>query len=311
MENSYTQSELSVWDDCPRKHDFQFRQMLEIRNASPSWPLVYGSAVHSAIDKWRQGNLAYSTNLELDLPEGILLTEEDEKKRDYYTELLRVQVERYMIYYAADFEEMKILHTEETLGTNYMGVDLEGKIDLVFKYGKLNCMSDTKTAGRFDPATYESWQFKFQFMFYMWLLQRCKAMTIHEMWIDVIIKPALRQGKNESQMELIGRIRQDMIQDPSKYFKRVKMHNLKGAMAKFEKDVLLPKIDRILTVESLLTSGGAPDILNLLTRNMNTNNCVKFGSSCAFLPLCAHGQAEAFRYQVREHKHVELIAEAD
>ncbi len=315
---TYTQSEITMWDECPKKHDFQYRQLLGLKNPSPAWSLLYGTAVHEALDQWRQkdkwnlDSKIWLAALQIKLPDHCLLTTEEEVKLDYYNQLLRVQVERYMIYYAEDFEIMKLLHSEQILRTEFMGVQLEGKIDAVYQIGKKIVMMDTKTSGRYSSATYESWQFKFQFMFYMWLLQRCNSkMKVNEMWIDCIVKPALKQGKNESRQDLINRVRQDMIQEPKKYFIRVPMHNMKGIMDKFEKEVLIPKINRIRLVEELLTTGVSDDILNILTQNMNTNNCVKFNQTCQFLPLCVHGQAEAFRYVKRADKHVELVGEVE
>jgi hypothetical protein len=307
---TYTQSEIMTWDNCPQKHHFQYRELLELKNARPSWALLYGSAVHSALDEWRQGKLASAAieKLQLKIPDNVILGSEEEIERDYWNAVLQATIARYVVKYADDSKIMKLVSNEEILKTEFMGVWLEGKIDAVYSQKKKLILMDTKTAGRFDAGTYDAWQFKFQFMFYLWLLHRCKGVMPNEMMIDLVMKPALRRKQDESIEALISRIKASMVQEPDKYFKRIPLTNLKGSMEYFEKNILLPKIGRILAVDACtdLTNPEEAAMLNILTRNMNTDNCVKFGQPCSFLPLCVHGQAERFRYTERAVKHVEL-----
>lgn len=301
--NELTQSEISLMDDCPEKWYRAYAQQLELKNAKPSWSLIYGTAIHQAIDDWwRTGKLDFAS-LQLIIPDGTILDADDEAEKQYYTGLLRTQMERYITYYANDFTDYKLIHNEQVLSVPYEGFILKGKIDRVWKDKKATVLVDTKTAGRLTMETYEGWHFKFQFMFYVWLLAKATGKAPNELLVDAVIKPALRRGKDESMESLHQRIRQAMIQEPSKYFQRVPLAMYKGTLERFEEEILRPKINRF----KLLTSDTDSDTINILARNRNTNNCVKYGTMCSFLPLCVHGwSAEGFRYVRRDIKHVEL-----
>ena len=298
-----TQSEISLWDDCPEKWYRAYAQQLELKNAKPSWSLIYGTAVHQVIDDWWQGKTIDFANLQLDIPTNCILDADDEAEKQYYTALLRIQMARYTTYYQDDKKDLKIISNEQILSLPYEGFILKGKIDRVWKDKKKVVLCDTKTAGRISMETYEGWHFKFQFMFYVWLLFKCTGQKVDELIVDAVVKPALRRKQNESVQDLHGRILSDMIQEPKKYFQRVPLTIYKGTLERFEEEILRPKINRL----KLLTSNTDSAIVDVLTRNKNTNNCHKYGTTCSFLPLCVHGPgAEMFRYVKRDIKHVEL-----
>ena len=290
-----------MWDECPEKHHRRYRELLEPKNAKPNWALLYGSAIHNAIDQWNKHEVV---TLQIELPEGIILDGEDEVLLEYWQGVLEVQMERYMIYYAEDFENHEVIMNEEVLRTEFMGITLEGKIDRVWRMGKKIVQVDTKTVSSLDKDKYDGWHFKFQFLFYTWLLAKAKGIVPNEVWVDAIKKPAQRRKKEESTPALIQRIRQEMIQNPQDYFMRIPLLMHKGTLERFEKEILVPKINRI----RYLTNDPAPAIVDVLTRNKNTESCHNYGSTCPYLPLCLHGdKAERFRYTEREHKHVELL----
>jgi hypothetical protein len=141
-------------------------------------------------------------------------------------------------------------------------------------------------------------------MFYTWLLTKAKGIIPKTLMVDAIKKPAQRRKKEESTVALVSRIRAEMIQEPAEYFQRIPLMMYKNTLDTFERLILVPKINRI----RYLTGDNASAIVELLTRNKNTESCFNYGSVCPYLPLCLHGdKAERFRYTEREHKHVELL----
>jgi hypothetical protein len=138
-------------------------------------------------------------------------------------------------------------------------------------------------------------------------MEQFTGRKITKFTVNGLKKPELRIGKTESIETFVSRIRQDMIQTPEKYFKRIPMDRIAGSMEHFEERVLRPKLNRIRLLTEASTSG---IVLESLARNQNTGNCVKYGSTCQFMPICQHGfKLEGFQYTRREHKHEELETE--
>jgi hypothetical protein len=304
---SFTQSEMTEWDNCAEKWYLRYHQQLELKNKKPAWSLIYGTAVHTALEIRRIDNtlLAFDT-FDLPIPDNCILDKEDEYEKEYFSALLPIHMERYDVKWADDSTNFSIIQSEKVLSTTFEGIELEGRIDALLAEPKKKgiIVMDTKTASRFSPDLYGSWFFKFQFMFYPWLVWRSIGDKPREFLVDLIIKPALRLGKNEILSALMGRIRADMVQEPDKYFKRISMPILKDSIERFEQEILGPKIARI---KQVLTAKPKSDILSILMRNKNTDNCISFGQVCEFLPLCRYNSdVELFRYVRRQHKHEEL-----
>lgn len=295
----FTQSEIGTWDDCAEKWYLGYNHQLE-KIGGFEWHFVYGDAVHESLSRFYDtGEMKIAT---LQFPEGVVLTHEQEIDRDMWQAILGVQMERYAHHYSDDLEAWTPWSVEETVEVEWEGVKLRGKIDLGFMMDDSgnDILVDHKT---YNLDDYEGWNFRFQFMFYLWLVTKAKKKKISSFMVNGIRKPQLRLKKDESIESFIVRIQQAMIQEPDKYFTRHPLHNVKNSMEHFEERVLRPKINRIL-----LTQGNESAIVTeALVRNQNTHNCVKYGSTCQFLPICKHGSLrEGHFYQRREHKHTEL-----
>lgn len=301
FKDGFTQSEIGVWDDCAEKWYLGYNQRLE-RRGGFEWHFVYGDAVHETLAPfYRDGTEKIAA---LQFPPGTVLTHLQEMERDMWQGILQVQMEQYFQYYADDLEAWTTWAVEETVEYTFRDVKLKGKIDVGHTVDGQpgNILDDHKTYGLDD---YEGWNFRFQFMFYLWLVQKAKKMKIDKFMVNGIRKPQLRLGKDESIPSFMVRVRQAHIQEPKKYFQRHPLPMIKNSMEHFEKRVLTPKIERI----KLLTQAATPDnIVEALARNQNTHTCVKYGASCQFLPICKHGfLRDGHAYERRESKHVELI----
>lgn len=296
----FTQSEIGVWDSCAEKWYLGYNQRLE-RKGGFEWHFVYGDAVHTTLaDFYRDGTERIA---DLQFPEGTTLTAQQELERDMWQGILQVQMEQYFRYYADDLEAWTTWAVEETIEFEWEGVRLKGKIDVGHCVDgvKGNVLDDHKTYGLDD---YEGWNFRFQFMFYIWLVQKATGKRIDKFLVNGIRKPQLRLGKNESLESFIVRVRQAHIQEPLKYFQRHPLPMIKNSMEHFEERVLRPKIERI----RLLTQAATPaNIVESLARNQNTHTCVQYGSQCQFLSICKHGyMRDGHNFIRRETKHVEL-----
>lgn len=295
----FTQSEIGTWDDCAEKWYLGYNQLLE-KIGGFEWHFVYGDGVHASLEHfYRTGTMEVAT---LQFPEGVNLTAAQEIERDMWQMILKVQMERYAEYYKDDLEAWDIWAVEEVLEYEWEGVKLRGKLDLGFDSDAIPSISDHKSFGMDD---YEGWNFRFQFMFYWWLARKVTGRKIRKFMVNGVKKPQLRLKKDESVASFGVRVLQDMIQVPDKYFVRVNLTSMKHSMEHFEERVLRPKINRI----KLLTQEGTPAmIVESLVRNQNSHNCVNYGSSCPFLPICKHGNIrEGHFYRRRADKHVELV----
>ncbi len=308
FDQGFSQSEITTWDECPEKWYRGYNQRLHLPGIS--WPLLYGTAVHKNLELHYQGELRERCGdgdgfAMLQIPDGIFPTAEQDADLRYWNLILQAQMERYFVHWAAADEALDVIPegTEQIMETEFMGVKLRGKIDMMFRPKKgAIVLRDHKTSSRYSPDLMDSWYYKFQFMFYVWLARRVTGMKINEFEVNLIVKPQLRLKKDESVESFAARCKADMIQEPDKYFKRIPLPLMKGCLEEFETNVLIPKILRIKALTDVTQSA----ILPLLVRNRNTNNCSRIGMTCPFIPLCVHGEKEKFRYQTRQYKHEEL-----
>lgn len=300
FKQGFTQSEIGVWDNCAEKWYLSYNHALRKRGGF-EWYFIYGDGVHATLEHWyKTGEEKIAT---LQLPKDVVSDAAIAYELEKWQGILQVQMERYFQHYARDLDIWTPWAVEETVMVEFEGIKFTGKIDLGYCIDGLkgNVLADNKTYGMEDTV---GWQFRFQFMFYIWLVQKATERKINSFMVNGIKKPALRQGKEESLPSFLVRIKADMIQEPDKYFVRTPLHMIKHSMEHFEERVLRPKVERIKLLTQATTSDS---IIESLVRNQNTHHCVNFGSACEFLPICQHGfKREAHWYFQREVKHVEL-----
>lgn len=301
-----TQSEMSTWDDCAEKWYLGYNHMLQ-RKGTWARYFVYGDAFHRAMEQfYTDGTETYPY---LKVPSDAILTGEDEFWLDLWQRILTVQLRRYYAYYQDDLTMWTPILNEEIVNVEWEGVRWSGKIDLgiEIKGCKGAALIDHKSAARFDMATLQGWEFRFQFMFYLWLAEKHTGQKFSRFVVNGLKKPELKLGKTESVDTFVSRIKQAMIQEPDKYFRRIPLERMSGSMEHFEERVLRPKLHRLRLLTEPTTSA---IILESLARNQNTGNCVKYGRICQFMPICQNGfKLEGFQYTRRESKHEELEAE--
>lgn len=303
----FTQSELTSWSNCHEQWYRGYNQRLR-RKGVLNWAYIYGDAMHDSLESFYRNMDGTYELATLQIPEDAMMLAEDELKERYFTELLPRQMERYAKYYANDFENWQIDAAEQIVTVEYEGIKFTGKIDLLICEDDFHGPLDHKTMGAFSPEIFAGYNFRFQFLFYAWLVWKKTGIRPTCIWWNGIKKPQLKQGKNESFESFMVRIEGDMRLEPEKYMKRQKLPIEEDYhLDHFEKRILGPKLSSLKTLTDATTSG---IILESLARDMNTSNCVKYGKPCEFLALCQHGfKQEGLSYSARGSKHEELESE--
>lgn len=307
--DGFTQSELTCMDDCGKKWFWRYHEQLT-RRGSFHWSLVIGDAVHKTLEQM------YATKGEtwevkpFRYPSGVILDPSDSAKEKLWYVIVDAMMTAYSQHYYRDFEEWEIEKIEETVEVEFMGFKFKGKIDLRYRNigSRLDWITDHKTTFRLGPDITAMWEFKFQFMFYLWLMWKSGRDDLNGYQINAIRRPELRLGKTEGFPEFGERIRQDMVHEPQKYFYRNAIKFDVDMLRHFENRVLLPKVERLV-----LLSGDAYkyNAASAIAHNMNTDACYRYGKPCEFLALCMQAPEDFLHeYDKRSSKHEELEGES-
>jgi len=307
MSEGCTQSEITTFDNCAMLWLWRYGMLLR-RKGSMSWASIYGTAAHST---WEQ---MYATKGQrwspaaLKIPADVVMTVERQKQKEYWEGVLDVQMRKYAEYYKDDFTLWNIKDIEVDVDVVFEGLRLRGKIDLTFtEHDGRFWLLDFKTTSRLDLPTVLGWDFRFQFMFYLWLATlQLKDVKFAGYYINALKKPSIKVKQNEALPTYLGRLEGEMGAEPDKYYYRSRLLLTSTSLSYFESNVLRPKLERI----KLLTNPNISDtVKESLCGNMNTDHCQRYGA-CEFLPLCEHGyDLESFQYEERRAKHEELEEE--
>lgn len=304
----FTQSELTTFGSCAQKWHWRYNKMWEKQGAF-SFALMVGSAFHESMEQFyatKGKRVAVAT---LQFEEGSIFSADDILKLDYWQHVLSAMVRSYCIYYKDDFKHWEIEEIEEEVKIEYRGLILRGKIDLRFKTLNGLWITDHKTSGRLSKETVAGWDFRFQFMFYLWLKSKQNSkIKLKGYQVNAVKKTELRVKKTEALPEFGQRVFEDMVQEPEKYFYREEFPVTKDALQHFETHVVDP---RISLIKHAMTQTDDPIVRQLqeaIIFNKNTDECQHYtGAPCPYLDLCRHGEDKmGFLYETKARKHMEL-----
>lgn len=304
FKDGFTQSELSLKDECALKHNFRYNNRLSKRD-SFNWDLWVGNAWHAFQQTWRSTfgvcdlTKHFGESIPKNVPKGMAF----EADYEYWSEILPVYQEQYAALYTGEEVEPYIA-IEKVLKTEYLGFTLTGKIDLASsKYLFIRDFKTTVSAWLISP---DGWHFKLQFMWYCWLMRQTFpeffSKQPFDFQLDIMQKPALKQTKQDGTLQgHIRRVKADIRMRPEHYLTRISKTIHQPAIQHFEDTVLTPKIQQLALIRD-----NPEETLSLVT-NPNTNVCNLYGNRCEFFEICELGwNAGKFFFEHRKVKHVEL-----
>ena len=308
--DGFTQSELSTFGACAQKWNWRYNQLLD-KAGTYSMALMVGTAFHDAMEQFYATKGARVNVATLQFEDHVIPSAEDLQELEYWNHVLPMMVKAYAIYYKDDFDIMEVLQIEEEVDVVWNDFRLRGKIDLRFNEPNGLFILDHKTTARLTRETVAGWDFRFQFMFYLWLKTIQKPEIKKELkgyWINAVKKPELRVKKNETIPQFALRVFEDMVQEPEKYFYRERFFVTKDLLEHFENQVVLPRINLIKAIADSKTPRWLAEGILF---NKNTDECQHYtGAPCPYIDLCRHGQDKmGFLYRQRDKKHMELELE--
>lgn len=303
----FTQSEITLWDECPYKWYLRYQQRLDALHHI-SWALVVGSEWHECMEalyreKGKNAN-DISCNVAKHLHKSVVITTEIEKEIQYWNEVLEATVQAYAKFYVDDFKVFVPTDFEKTLqvdveieGVNF---SLAGKRDMKGKFrGKGVGIWDHKTFGQISKSLTEGWGFKFQFMFYLWLDYKCDPKNrATEFLVNGVKKTALRWKEGENIITFAARVHQDIMTRPETYFYRQSLDLTAEGIKAFEEKILMPKLKRIAMLQN------HPESAEVIALSKNTEACNHWGGQCEYFANCYFGETK--QYKIRTIKHTEL-----
>lgn len=301
ISEGFTQSEISDMS-CMQRWNNRYNQRLQ-KPGIIRFPFVVGSAWHGGMEQFYATKGARVHIATLQPAEGDIPSLADLEEFKYWNAVLPMMMEAYAIYYKQDHIKWKIHSIEREMDVTYRGLRLRGKIDLTINDGSGDWIVDHKTTSRLMKDIIAGWDFRFQFMFYIWMLSKVDPMKIKGYYVNAVKKPELRVKKTESLEEFAVRVRQDMIIEPDKYFYREPYLISKGNLDHFEQVVVNPKITRLLFV---IDNPDHP-LSRAIIEDKNTDECQKYGGApCEFIDLCRYGNMMKALFREKERKHLEL-----
>lgn len=308
IKDGFTQSELMTLSTCPTK--WYLRYNLRITPPSFDFTFATGSAWHKFKEERANSRGKEFSKLSLQVCKGTVLSNEDAAYKEFVEGWLNVLAEEYNAYYKEDFTmgHLQIEGVEEIadLTVTFEGIKirLTGRLDEIGRMWGKKTVADTKTVSSFSGAT-EGWEFRFQFMFYLWLQHKIQPDDkATQFLVDATRKPSFKLGKGETRFQFLNRLRNDIKSDPKKYFVRERLPLTKGKIESFETNTLAMQLRKLKQISDPKTP---KDILELLVLERRTNECINpiTGKKCEFFSLCEKG-ATPREYVTRTHKHPEL-----
>lgn len=304
IEQGFTQSELSVMDECSLKWNFIYNNLL-VKSGKMNWALWVGSAWHQFQQSWRKytGDIDLTTHFGNESFDKEIVRDADfEQQFEYWSGVLPAYQQVYAKLYKGE-EKWDYLLIEEELSAEFMGFKIRGKIDLASD--KFKFIRDFKTTSSAWLTSPNGWHFKLQFMMYAWLMSKNYPKFTEKQFdfqLDIMQKPGLKQTQADG--TLVGHIRRvcgDIQKRPEFYFTRTTQMILPEHIKRFEQHVLGPKIEKLALVQE------NPEAARSIIENPNTNACNMFGNQCDFFEICSQGwDVGKFFFTQRNQKHQEL-----
>jgi hypothetical protein len=270
-----TYSSMQAFLTCPKKYFWRYVEELEPVEKPEA--LLLGSAVHRWLEYF------YS---QVPADRNAFLNEVVSPKA---RGILQGIMENYGRIYSDDFDKFEVLSVERLLSGKIINpetskasanfqfggrldtlVRLQAQVDLI-PAGSL-AIIETKTASRVDELFWNRMAMDPQVALYAHFLQDELGDEIAGIIYNVIQKPGLRQGKNESEDAFENRVREKMA-DPELY------HRKTISVKDLNAEEVLSDLWNVKNFINLARENGAFPKSN--------SSCTMFNTACDYLPLCA------------------------
>lgn len=238
-----TQSELSSLGLCPYQWNLKYNECL--RPKRKNIKLAVGSAVHAGVEAFYKRDpdpmkvvQDYCQKVldEADAA-GLHVDEEYEVSLAKATSLMRAYLKKY----SHDHDVYNILAVEAQFRVHLVDdIFIVGKIDrtMIEKDTGAFLPTETKTAAQFD-ADVNKLMLDFQVSVYAWAFMKQLGLRYVNVLYDVILKPMLRQKKDESVEQYLARIEEAITEDPTRYFVRTKVHRSHDELRRTEEELVI------------------------------------------------------------------------
>lgn len=303
FKHGWTQSEITLMDDCAYKWYLKYDRMLDPAEANIKFAV--GTAWHKILEEIYNSKGKGFAPPDCKYEGNPLLSSEREALLEQWNKILVVYAEEYIKHFKDDFASLQIEGVEEEISFEIEHMDmlirLRGMIDLRAIQGKNHIVFDHKSTAGMNAALLKGWDFRFQFMFYIWLVTKAVDRKVNKFIVNAMIKPTKRVKMNQSLQGFLVELRNDIRLTPTKFFYREPLLLTEGKMERFESNVLVPKLNTI----ALLQNGETSQEVIMALVKPNTSSCMNFGEYCPFFDLCEH-KISPDRFSKRTKKHSEL-----
>lgn len=316
-----TVSEMKCYHGCPRHHHLRYG--LGYRPVGEASPLRFGKAMHTGLEAWLQSGEHLGAAIEAVRPRG-----------GDYDPFELVKIEELLMGYHARWagSGYEVLAVEQEFRTPLLNpetgypsqtFELGGKIDGIVRdsFGRV-WIIEHKTTSEDVSTGSKYWlrlQIDSQVSTYM-VGARALGYDVVGVLYDVIHKPTIRPysatpmesrkytkagalyaGQHENDQspeEFRDRLRNDILENPDKYYQR-------GEVVRLEADELDAAADAWQTAKQMRDS----ERLNRHPRHDGA--CVRWGRDCEFFPVCSRTAVldDPTMYRKAEQSHEELSAE--
>jgi hypothetical protein len=312
-----TNSARDEFDSCRYKtYLSHFYKGVGIAPVMPSAPFRWGSCMHLALEQHYAGMpcdmavghaLRYYSDL-LAQPD-VFISEDAAVKIEKEMAMIEGFMPAYVEIYSDDAEKFEIVGQELVLSRHIGSIkDNDGDIWTIMYSGKIDMLLrrhsdqqlvvlDHKSVSMFQESHHDKLQFDYQTTGYCWLAEQLSDEPVRNVIYNCIRKSALRGKGGESRRQLASRIRDDYLERPETYFKR-----LTPVRTAEQKNELIAAVNLV-----------ANDLLRTYKTDAWRKNMAPCSiySGCQFLSICGSGVVDDtvnFRLKVESH---EELANAD
>lgn len=292
-----TQSLIKTYLSCPVK--FLFATHRYYNPFTSGRGTGFGSIAHDVLEKCYAGAPLIPTDFQVArwIQEYIASHMDELRGKDtdqlaLDVAVLEVLIPAYLHNYRKDFTKYKIAMVERTLETEWQGVKLRCKVDLVIESEKKLYVMDHKTSGRIVEDTLcKVLTFDFQHLMYSLIVKQVTGKPIAGSYHNVIRNPDLKCDG-----DLIAykdKLTNDISRRPDHYFKRFIINYDHQDIETFSAELFT-----ILSTIGCSLEDGEQGLYK------NVCSCTNAWGACEFLEACSSGSLAL--YKQKDHLFEEL-----